>query len=103
MQGDFKLRDRAAIEVRGGDHFVAGRQEGHQRDELRRHAAGNGERARGPFERGHALFKNGGGRVADARVDIAVLLQFEKLRGLISVVENIGGCLVNGHRARARV
>jgi hypothetical protein len=54
-----------------------------------------------PFERGHPLLEHGGGRVADARVDVAVLLQLEKLRGLIGAVEDVGGRLVNRHGARA--
>lgn len=96
-----KLRDRAAVEMRRGDDFIAGREQGHERDELRRHAAGDGEGPRGAFERGHAFLEDGGRWVADARVDVAVLLELEKLRGLVGVVEDVGGRLVNGDRARA--
>ena len=49
-----ELRDRAAVEMRRRDHFIAGRKQRHQRDELRRHAAGDAQRAGRAFERGDA-------------------------------------------------
>jgi hypothetical protein len=100
LQSLLELGDGAAVEMGRGDHFVAGGEERHQRDELRRHAAGNGERAGGPLERGHPLLEHGGGRVADPRVDVAVLLELKKLGRLVRAVEDVGGRLVNGHRAR---
>jgi hypothetical protein len=98
-----ELRDGAAVQMRGGDDLITRRKERHQRDELRRHAAGDGERAGRAFKRGHAFLEDGRGRVADARVDVAVLLQLEKLRGLVGVVEDVGGRLVNRHGPRAGV
>ena len=97
-----ELGDRAAVEVRRGDDLVAGREQRHQGDELRRHAARHRHRAGGVLQRRDALLEHRGRRVADAGVDVAVLLELEELRGGVGVVEHVGGGLVDRHRARAR-
>jgi hypothetical protein len=47
------------------------------------------------------LKQYGGGRITDPGIDIAVLLQLEKLGRLVGAVEDVGRRLVNRHRARA--
>ena len=51
------------------------------------------------FERGHALLQHVRGRIHDARVDVAELLQREQRGGVLGIVEDEGSGLVNRHRA----
>ena len=100
-EGVGELGDRAAVEMRGGHDLVPGREQRHQRHELRRHAAGHGHRAGGVLQRRQSLLEDGGGRVADPGVDVAVLLELEELGGRLRVVEDVGGRLVDRYRAGA--
>lgn len=68
-------------------------------DELGGHAGGGRYRTDTAFEGGDALLQRGDGRVGQARVDVAVLLQGEEVRGVVSVFEDEGGSLVDGDRA----
>ena len=58
-----------------------------ERERLRGLARGQGHAGRAAFESGHALFEDVGGRVHDARVDVAELLQAEQAGGVVGVVE----------------
>ena len=102
LQRLLELRDRAAIKMRRGNDLVAGRKQGHQRDELRRHAARHDQCARRAFQRGQPLLQHRGRGIADARVDVSVLLQLEKLCRHVRAIEDIGGRLIDRHRPRAR-
>ena len=51
------------------------------------------------FEGGNALLEDVGGGVHDAGVDVAELLQAEEPAGVVGVVEDVGGGLVDGHGA----
>ena len=62
----------------------------------------NAEPRHAAFEGGDALLEDVGGGVHDARVDVAELLQGEQPGGVVGVVEDVGGRLVNRHRARRR-
>ena len=57
-------------------------------DELGGHAGGGRYRTDTAFEGGDALLQRGDGRVGQARVDVAVLLQGEEVRGVVSVFED---------------
>ena len=94
-----ELGHRSAVEMGRGDDLVAGLQQRHEDGELGRHAAGHGHGAGAVLQRGHALLEDGRRRVADPRVDVAVLLQVEELGRLLRIVEDVGGRLVDGHRA----
>lgn len=76
--------------------LLAERREG---DELGSHAGGGRYRTDAAFEGGDALLQRGDGRVGQARVDVAVLLQGEEVRRVVSVFEDEGGGLVDGDRA----
>ena len=91
----------AAVERGGGDDLVAGRGQRGDGERLRRLARGRGQRRRAAFERRHALLKDVGGGVHDAGVDVAELLQREQAAGVVGVLEDVGGGLVDGHGARA--
>ena len=52
------------------------------------------------FERRHALLEDVGGRVHDAGVDVAELLQREQRRGVVGVFERERRGLVDRHGAR---
>ena len=96
-----ELRGGAAVEVGGGDDLIARFQQGEEDGELGRHPAGSGDSAGGPFQRGDPFLEYGHGGVADTGVDVAVLLQVEEVRGVVGVIEDVRGRLVDGHGAGA--
>ena len=53
------------------------------------------ERGRAAFERSDALLQHCIGRVADARIDVAESLQAEQRGGVVDIVEDEGGRLVD--------
>jgi hypothetical protein len=57
-------------------------------DDLCGVAGGHGERRGAALERGDALFKDGGRRIADAGVNVAERLQTEQRGRMIDVVEH---------------
>ena len=98
-QGHVQLGDGAAVQLRGGNNVVALLAERREGDELGGHTGGGGHRTDTAFEGGDALLQGGDGGVGQARVDVAVLLQGEEVRGVVSVFEDEGGGLVDGDRA----
>ena len=83
--------------------MIAGRQEREERRRLGGDAARERHRAAAVFEVGHPLLEHRHGRIHDARVGVAVLLQVEiRGRGL-RILEHVAGGLKDRHRARAGV
>ncbi len=101
LEGVIELVDRAAVELGRGDEFVAGLHQRVEDDRLRGVAGGDGERRRRALERGDALFQRRGRRVGDAGVDVAERLQAEQRGGVVDVVEDEGGRLVDRRDPRA--
>ncbi len=106
--GDAQARQRvveevvgAAVERGGGDDLVAGSARVVNGQRLGGLAGGGGQRRDAAFERGDALLEDVGGRVHDARVDVAEFLQREEAGGVVGVVEDVRGGLVDRHGARA--
>ncbi len=99
-EGDVELRVSSTIEGGGGDDMVPGLTDIGDRQELRRLSGGDGEGGHAPFQRGDSFFEHRRGGVHDARIDVAELLQGEELRGIVGVVEDEGGRLVDGNSAR---
>ena len=104
---DAQLRQRvveqvvgAAVERSGGDDLVARRGQRDDGERLRRLARGQRQPRDAAFERGNALLEDVGGRVHDAGVDVAELLQREQPGGMVGIVEDVGGGLVDGDGAR---
>jgi hypothetical protein len=62
-------------------------------------ARSDGKASDTAFKSGDALFKNVLRRVGEAAVDVARILQVKTVRGVLSVMENIGGGLVYRNRA----
>ena len=91
----------AAIEVRRGDDVVARLAEVHHGEGRRRLARSEREGGDAAFQRRDALLQHVHGRVHDAGVDVAHLLQREEARGMAGVVELEGGRLVDRDRDRA--
>ena len=79
----------------------AGAHQRRHREVQRGLSARRRHRADAAFERGDALLEHRRGRVGDARVDMARAFQIEQRGGIIGVGEDIGGGLVDRHRARA--
>ena len=88
---------RAAVEVGRGHDVVAGLGERGEREQVRRLPAGRRHRRPAAFERRDALLEHVRGRVHDAGVDVAELLQPEELRRVVGAVERVGGGLVDRH------
>ena len=100
-QRDVELRVGAAVEGGGGDDLVAGTEERRQRDELGGLARGDRQRADPALERGDALLEGGGGGVHDPGVDVAESLEGEEFGGVVGVLEDVRGCLIERHGAGA--
>ena len=60
----------------------------------------HGERRRSTLKRRNLAFKRAIGRVHDARVDVAELLQREEARRMVGIVEHIGCRLIDRGYAR---
>ncbi len=90
----------AAVECADRDDVVAGFGDGLDRVGDRRHAGSHAQRADAAFQLRHALFQHVGGRVHDARVDVAGDLEVEQVGAVLGVVEGVGGRLVDRHRDR---
>ena len=95
-----ELGDRPAVEIARRDELVAGLHEGRRQQELGGVAGGRGDAAAPPLEGGDALLEHGDGGVGHARIDETEGLQVEQLGGPFGVVEDEGGGLENGRRAR---
>ena len=93
---------RPTIEAAGGDDLIARTQQGHQDSHLCRHPRGGGDCSRTTFQGGDALFKAGGRGVHDTCVDIAEALQGKEMGGMIGIVKDKRGGLINGHSPRTR-
>src|SRR5690349_6010308 len=64
-------------------------------------ARGRRDRGAAAFEAGDALFQYRHGRIGQARIDVAEIVQVEERGGVVDVVEDVGGRLVNRRRTRA--
>jgi hypothetical protein len=60
-------------------------------------AGGYRQRADAAFHGRDALFEHGGGGVHDPGVDVARHLQIEQIGAVLSVVEGVGGGLIDGN------
>jgi hypothetical protein len=101
LEAMVELVDRAAIELVGGDDFVAGRQHRVEHEKLRRMAGGHRQRRRAALERRDALLEHGLRRIGDAGVDVAEGLQAEQRGRVVHVVEDEGRGLVDRRHPRA--
>ena len=93
--------DRAAVELAAGDELISRLQKGVERQELRGVTRGHRQRRRPAFERGDARLQHGLRRIGDARIDVTERLQPEQSRGVIGIIEDVGGCLINRCNTRA--
>ena len=100
-QRDVEQRVGAAVERRAGHDVLAGLRELGEQQRLGRLPAAGRDGADPALEAGHALLERGDRRVAEARVDVPVLLQREQVGGVLDVLEHERGRLVDRHRPRA--
>jgi len=89
----------SAVERGGGDDLFAGRGEGLDGEGLGGLAGGGCQAGYSTFECGYALLEHVGGGVHQAGVDVAEFLESEEAGGVVRVVEEVGGGLVDGDRA----
>src|SRR5690606_21939055 len=101
LEGLRELVDGAAVELARGDEIVPLLHQRVEDDEVRGLAGGRRERGRTALERGHALLQHRLGRVHDAGVDVAERFQAKQRGGVVGIVENEGGGLIDRRRARA--
>ena len=94
--------DAAAIERGGGDDVIAGIEQGRDRQMQRRHAARGADGADAAFQRGKPLFEHRRGRVRNPRIDVAGALEIEQRRGVVGILKDVGGGLVDRNRTRPR-
>ncbi len=96
-----ELGQGAAIEVARGDELVARLQHRKEHQKLRGMAGGRRDRGAAAFEAGDAFFQHRDGRVGQARVDVAEIVQVEERGGVFDVLEDVGGRLVDRRGTRA--
>ena len=87
----------AAVEVGRGDDVVARARQVLDRKGRGRLTAGERQRRHAALERSDALLEHVVGRVHDAGVDVAELLEREQIGGVLGALELIGGGLVDRH------
>ena len=90
-----ELVDRAAIELSRRHEFIARPQQGMKGDQLRRMARCQRQRRRPALEGGDARLQHRRGRVHDPGIDIAECPQREQVGGMLDILEDKGGGLVD--------
>ena len=101
LERQAELGERAAIEVARGDELVARLHQREEDQELRGVARGAARGAAAALEAGDAFLEHRDGRVGQARVDVAEVVQVEERGGVVDIVEHVGGGLVDRRDARA--
>ena len=101
LEGPAELGERAAIELVRGEEARARLHEREKGQELRGMARRRADGAAPAFQAGDPLFQHRHGRVGQARIDVAIALQIEQRGGVIDIVEDIGGRLIDRRDARA--
>ena len=96
-----ELRVGAAVERAGRHQFIALPEQAGDRQELRRLSARCRETGDAALQRRHALLEDVRGRIHDAGIDVAELLQAKERRRMVGVLEGEGSRLVDGYRARS--
>ncbi len=82
--------------------MVAGVQQRRDRQMQRRHAARRADRADAAFQRGKPLLEHRRGRVGNARIDVPGAFQIEQRRGVLGILKDVRGGLIDRNRAGAR-
>jgi len=90
----------AAVQRAGGDDVVARLGDGQDRIGDRRLSGCQRQRANAAFEGSDALLQHVGGRIHDARIDIALHLQIEEIRAVLGVVKGVTRRLIEWHGDR---
>ena len=91
----------AAVERAVGKNVLSRTGNGPEAGRDGAHAGTGGDTGLAAFQGGNLGLKDGYGRVAQPRVDIAVFLAGKPAAALFAAVKNKGGCLVDGGRERA--
>ena len=89
----FEQCPRAAVQLGGGHDVVADLAQRADDQEFRRHATGGGDCTDTAFETREAFLERGDGRIADAAVHVAELLQGEEIGSIGGVFEHETGGL----------
>ncbi len=98
-QGVAQQVEGAAVHVLGCDDVVAGLGDVAHRVFHRGRAGGDGQAGGAAFESGDAVFEHGLGGVGQTAVDVARVGQSEACLGVVEVVEDVAGGLVDRDRA----
>ena len=91
----------APVEVSSRDDVTALAHERGDTEMERCHAACGADRADATLERSDPFLQNRGGRIRDARVDVARFLEVEKTGRMVGVIEHERRRPVHGNRPRA--
>jgi hypothetical protein len=94
FEAQAELRQRPAIQSARCQELVPRFQHRREHQELRGVARGGGDGGAAALQAGDAFLQHRNGRVGQARVDVAEIVQVEQRRGMIDVVEHISRGLV---------
>ncbi len=100
LEGVVEQVVRAAVQAGAGHDVVAGLGDVEQGKGFSSLPGGDQQRPHATFEGGDALLDRGLGRVHDAGVDVAELLEREQVRGMVGAVEGVAGGLVDRQGTR---
>ena len=92
----------AAVEIGRAHDVVAGPAQVLDRQRRGRLPGADGQRRHAALERGHLLLQRIAGRVHDARIDVAEVLEREQVRRVLGAAELVGRGLEDRHRHGAR-
>ena len=81
--------------------MIAGIEQRGDRQMHRGHAARRADRADAALERGEPLFKHGGRRIGNSRIDVPGAFEIEQRGGVIGILKDVGRRLIDRHGARA--
>jgi len=103
LEREAELRVGAPVQLIAGDEVLPRGGDGRHRVEDGRHPGGGGHRAGRAMDGRQPFLEGVGGGVRKTGVDVAGLFQFEKIRGVPRVTEQIAGRLIDRHRPRQGV
>ena len=93
--------DRAAIERSRRHDMVAGIHQRRNAEVKRRHTARGAYCADAVLQRRQTLLQNGDRRIGDAGIEMSGTFQVEQRSRMVGILEDVGGGLIDRHRARA--
>src|SRR5208283_1748499 len=92
----------SSVEVVRRNYLVSGTSDIEKRQGDGRLTTGDRQRPDSAIEKGHPFLKDVRRWIHQPRISIAEFFQAKKISRVFGIFELVGGCLINGNRARSR-